>query len=74
MQEIAHHEAFNGRPSFEYAKQLRGAAPHEDMPGIIFSSGRTWLEQRRFTMHALRDLGFGKGTMEDIIQEEVSEQ
>lgn len=32
--------------------------------GIFFSSGSEWTEQRRFTMWHLRDLGFGKSSME----------
>ena len=33
--------------------------------GILFSSGDIWKETRRFTLRALRDLGFGK-MQEDI--------
>jgi len=40
-------------------------------PGIAFSRGRTWIEQRRFTLRVLRDFGFGKSSMEDSILDEV---
>ena len=40
-------------------------------PGIVFSRGRTWMEQRRFTLRVLRDFGFGKSSMEDSILDEV---
>ncbi len=40
--------------------------------GIIFNSGEGWREQRRFMMTTLRDFGFGKSTMEEWINEEVS--
>ena len=39
----------------------------------MFSSGTTWQEQRRFCVRQLRDFGFGKSTMEPLIQEEVSQ-
>ena len=39
--------------------------------GLVVSEGRTWTEQRRFTLRTLRDFGFGKQGMEDVILEEV---
>jgi len=41
------------------------------MPGVIMSDGVVWTEQRRFTLRTLRDFGFGKIGMEEIISEEV---
>ena len=38
--------------------------------GIIFSSGEIWKETRRFTLRALRDMGFGKKTSESLVLEE----
>jgi hypothetical protein len=35
------------------------------------SSGSEWAEQRRFALRQLRDLGFGKSSMEDTILDEV---
>ncbi|GBN92085.1 Cytochrome P450 2J2 [Araneus ventricosus] len=35
--------------------------------------GMPWKEQRRFSLHMLRDLGFGKTRMEDHIKEEILE-
>ena len=40
-------------------------------PGIILCHGRYWRDQRRFTLRHLRDFGFGKTSMEDILTEEV---
>ncbi|XP_023243956.1 cytochrome P450 2J6-like [Centruroides sculpturatus] len=34
--------------------------------------GKYWIEQRRFMLHVLRDLGFGKNKMEGYITEELS--
>jgi len=39
--------------------------------GILFSSGEEWREQRRFALKNLRDFGFGKSSMEDMIKGEA---
>ncbi|GBM40341.1 Cytochrome P450 18a1 [Araneus ventricosus] len=36
-------------------------------------NGTPWKEQRRFSLHMLRDLGFGKTRMEEHIKEEILE-
>ncbi len=41
--------------------------------GIILSNGPTWIEQRRYALHVLRDLGFGKNSMEESIRDEVEQ-
>ena len=40
-------------------------------PGITFSQGNYWKEQRRFFLRNLRDFGFGKSEMETTLAEEV---
>ncbi len=50
-----------------------GAMSDNKPGGLIFSDGVLWRDNRRFTLHHLRDLGFGKGAMEVIIDEEVKE-
>ena len=37
---------------------------------MIATLGDEWKEQRRFAIRHLRDFGFGKSSMEDIIREE----
>lgn len=37
----------------------------------MFVDGPFWQEQRRFTMRHLRDLGFGKSTIEDQMMDEI---
>ena len=41
--------------------------------GLIFSQGPLWQQQRRFTVRHLRDLGFGKTSIENQIIDEISE-
>ena len=41
------------------------------VPGVIFTQGKFWTEQRRFVLRVLRDFGFGKASMEDTIVDEV---
>jgi len=45
--------------------------PPGPLTGVIFSQGRTWVEQRRFTLKTLRDFGFGKSSMEETIHDEI---
>ncbi|XP_036048884.1 cytochrome P450 2C25-like isoform X3 [Onychomys torridus] len=62
---IDHGEEFAGRgniPIFE--KTNKGL-------GIAFSNGSRWKEIRRFSLMTLRNLGMGKRTIEDRIQEEA---
>ncbi|GMT36639.1 hypothetical protein PFISCL1PPCAC_27936 [Pristionchus fissidentatus] len=39
--------------------------------GVVETSGRLWREQRRFTLHTLRDFGLGKDAMQERILDET---
>ena len=51
--------------------KLRHCDPVWSSPGLLQSSGPEWVEQRRFALRQLRDLGFGKSSMEDNILDEI---
>nr|XP_056705311.1 cytochrome P450 2C29-like [Euleptes europaea] len=59
-----HGEQLTGRPITPFvAATMKGR-------GILFASGHTWKQQRRFSMMTLRNLGLGKKSMEYQIQQE----
>ncbi|XP_059102751.1 cytochrome P450 2C25 isoform X1 [Peromyscus eremicus] len=62
---IDHGEEFAGRGSFPMAEKINKGL------GIIFSNGSRWKEIRRFSLMTLRNLGMGKRTIEDRVQEEA---
>ncbi|CAG2173422.1 unnamed protein product [Oppiella nova] len=39
---------------------------------FVDDSGQVWRDHRRFALQVLRDLGFGKGSMEDRMTDEIS--
>ncbi|CAN7995742.1 unnamed protein product, partial [Ixodes hexagonus] len=43
------------------------------LPGIISMNGQPWADNRRFCLHVLRNLGFGKKSMEEHIREEIAQ-
>lgn len=40
--------------------------------GVVNSSGKVWKEHRKFTLTTLRNLGIGKASFEDKVNEELS--
>ncbi|XP_034636429.1 cytochrome P450 2H2-like [Trachemys scripta elegans] len=60
-----HPEEFSGRLETPVFKRLANGK------GIMFSSGHTWKQQRRFGLMTLRNLGLGKKGLEHQIQEEA---
>ncbi|GAB1302388.1 Cytochrome P450 2C66 [Apodemus speciosus] len=62
---IDHGEEFAGRGTFPVADKIGKNC------GVVFSSGRTWKEMRRFSLMTLRNFGMGKRSIEDRVQEEA---
>ncbi len=76
IQEIGSREELSGRPLSSVIGTARGSRDPENpdiCPGVIASRGQVWQQQRRFALHTLRDLGFGKNGVEDNILDEVKE-
>ncbi|KAG0712303.1 Cytochrome P450 2J6 [Chionoecetes opilio] len=67
--------AASGRIDMHLFRKRDSIIKGRDCPslGIISSSGDVWRQQRRFTLRTLRDLGFGRNTLEPIMQEELDE-
>ena len=61
----------SGRPVQKPFHEARYGSADGTQRGILQSTGQEWQEQRRFTMKQLKDIGFGKSSMEDLILEEV---
>ncbi len=65
-------DELSDRPTFDDHQALRGKSDlHTGAPGILFINGQSWVEQRRFALRTLRDLGLGKNGMEALVAEEV---
>ena len=41
--------------------------------GVTNTSGKVWVDQRRFTLRTLRDYGFGKTSQQSLGMEEVQD-
>jgi len=55
-----------------FAKARYGSEAGTGQKGLLFSSSTNWREQRRFALRSLRDFGFGKASMEDMITAEAT--
>ncbi|XP_069890699.1 cytochrome P450 2C19-like isoform X1 [Dipodomys merriami] len=62
---IDHGEEFSGRGRLPLAEKTNRGL------GIVFSNGHRWREMRRFSLMTLRNLGMGKRSIEERVQEEA---
>ena len=51
---------------------VTGGLSHGEVPGVIFTNDKTWIESRRTSLHILRDFGYGKNSMKEMIDDEVN--
>ena len=64
-------DEFSDRLNLWYFKNVRGS--HGRTLGISWESGRFWNEQKRFALKHLKDLGFGKHSLVNVVQEEATD-
>ena len=69
--ELFDREDFNGRNVSDFMKQVK--VVNGKIRGIIAAKGEDWVKQRRFGLRTLRDLGFARQGIEDIINEEIDQ-
>ncbi|GAB1302394.1 Cytochrome P450 2C54 [Apodemus speciosus] len=62
---VDHGDAFSGRGSLPVFERATNGM------GIAFSNGNIWKDTRRFTLMTLRNLGMGKRSTENHVQEEA---
>lgn len=60
---------FSGRQLLKPFHEIVGGVKR----GLTLAEGQASVEQRRFALRNLRDFGFGKKSMESVIQEDISE-
>lgn len=58
--------------STDVAAIMRRGLSNGSIPGVLLSNGKTWVESRRTSLHVLRNLGFGKNVMEEMIEDEIN--
>ncbi|CAJ0926460.1 unnamed protein product, partial [Mesorhabditis belari] len=64
-------DVMKNSPGYEaYQKQVLSLSSRW-LFGLVFSEGDLWREQRRLTLHTLRDFGMGRNIMEERVMVEV---
>ncbi|XP_067667946.1 cytochrome P450 2J5-like [Haliotis asinina] len=58
-------DVFSDRPSYLLLSQKIGT-------GVILSNGQQWKDLRRMSLHAMRDFGMGKLSIEEKVHDEVN--
>ncbi|XP_015114454.1 methyl farnesoate epoxidase [Diachasma alloeum] len=67
VMEMLGRQEFDGRPNgFIFAHRTMG-----ERRGVLFTDGKIWNDQRRFSLRNLRDFGWGTQTMEELILEDA---
>ena len=69
--ELFEKEEFSGKNPPTFIRKHR--FPNDVPRGIVATQGHHWTTQRRFSLKSLKDLGFGRKSIEDSIHFEVEE-
>lgn len=69
--ELFEREALNKRDISDWEKVMK--MMNGKIRGIASTEGEDWVKQRRFGLKTLRDLGFGRRTVEEIVDIEIEE-
>lgn len=69
IKEFYGRDEFNGRPDGFFFR----VRSFDKRLGVVFTDGDLWEDQRRFTMKTLKQLGFGKVSMFQHIEQEAAE-
>ncbi|KAK7069547.1 Cytochrome P450 2J2, partial [Halocaridina rubra] len=65
---------YSGRPPlFLFNDRNMRISGREDSLGISGTSGDVWRHQRRFALHVMKNLGFGKQSLEPVMRSEFDE-
>ncbi|CAG2178747.1 unnamed protein product, partial [Oppiella nova] len=70
VKEALNKDSFLGKPTSSPFTVVN--SDNDNAISFADDSGYTWSADRRFALQVLRDLGFGKGSMEDRITDEIS--
>ena len=69
--ELFDKDEFNKRAITEWVEVFK--IRKGKLRGILATEGGDWVKQRRFGLRTLRDLGFGRRTIEEIVNKEIDE-
>merc|ERR1712012_233218 len=69
--ELFNKDEFSGRPKHYWHYHIKGY--HGKNLGITNSDGPKWTEQRRFALKHLKDLGFGRKSLDAVTVEEADQ-
>lgn len=65
---VKHAAQFTNRPSWlrDIERRIKRSGH-----GLVWANGEHWKKVRRFALHSMRDLGVGKKSIEEVIQDEA---
>ena len=66
-------ESFSAKMLLNHVRELYYNNLTTPPKGILLNSGKTWRDHRKFGMRIQRNLGFGKQSLENVIQMEIDE-